>query len=266
MQSLRTTARPTMRFLAMAATLAAGATAIVAGGCTGWPESVQEKRAFGDARLQAMRQRLVGAQSFSFAADEYHLRSGGGEGNEASEELGKRDLAREVAVRRPDAAWFGSRGDRGDQVWYSASTLTTISDREKSWSQVELPGDLDRALGEIGDRINLLRPMTDLLSGALWDADLAPERSGGWVSLETIGKKKCDRVVYSQKRVDWQLWIEEGASALPCQLMLVYKTEPGRARSTLVFRDWNFAAAPSAERFTAAIPEGYAPRLASRPQ
>ncbi len=99
--------------------------------------------------------------------------------------------------------------------------------------------------------------MTDLLSGALWDAELAPERAGGWVSIETIGKKKCDRLVYSQKRVDWQLWIEEGASALPCQLMLVYKNEPGPARSTLVFRDWNLAADSPATRFRPVIPQGY---------
>ncbi len=99
--------------------------------------------------------------------------------------------------------------------------------------------------------------MTDLLSGALWDAGLAPERAGGWVAIETIGKRTCDRLVYSQKSVDWQLWIEEGPNALPCQLMLVYKLEPGPARSTLIFRDWNLAAGSPATRFRPVIPQGY---------
>ncbi len=227
------------------------------GGCSGWPETVQEKRAFGDARLRAFREHLASAPDFTFTADEYHLRSPGGQKLQEIAELAKRDLVREVAVRRPNAAWFGARGDRKEQVWYSESTLTRISDDEKSWTQEEIPGDLDLALGAIGERIDLLRPMTDLLSGALWDDALAPERSGGWVSIETIGKKKCDRLVYSQERVDWQLWIEEGKRALPCQIMLVYKNEPGPARSTLVFRDWNFAADASAERFKATIPAGY---------
>jgi hypothetical protein len=267
---LRAGARQAAATLVTTAVLAAG---LVAGGCRGWPESVQEKRAFGDARLQAMRQRLAGAQSVSFAADEYHLRRDPNDPslpNAASDELAKRDLVREVALRRPDAAWFGSRGDRTERVWYAASTLTRISDDEKSWAEREVPGDLDLALSEIGERIDLLRPMTDLLSGALWDADLAPELSGGWVSIETIGKRKCDRLVYSQDRVDWQIWIEEGKSALPCQLMLVYKLEPGPARSTLVFRDWNFKPAFAAEHFLPAIPLGYErregiePRVAAR--
>lgn len=272
MQSWRTTVRPTVRFLAMAAPVAfvaAAAAGIVAGGCTGWPQTVQEKRAFGDARLQAMGERLAGLQNFSFAADEYHLRSDPGRPNDSSQpndpgqpnaaggELRKRDLVREVALRRPDAAWFGSRGDRGDQVWYAASTLTRVSDNEKRWSETPAPGNLDAALREIAAGNDLLRPMTDLLSGALWDAELAPELSGGWVAIETIGKKKCDRLVYSQKSVDYQIWIEEGASALPCQLMLVYKLEPGPARSTLVFRDWNLTADSPAERFHPEIPESY---------
>lgn len=243
----------------LAAVLAA---AILAGGCTGWPQTVQEKRAFGDARLKAMGERLGGLQDFSFTAEEYHLRSEPNPSLAPGGELTRRDLVREVVVRRPDAAWFGSRGDRGDrgeQIWYETATLTLVSDREKSWAEAQVPGRLDDALDEIGARIELLQPMTDLLSGALWDAGVAPDRSGGWVSIETIGKKKCDRLVYSQKAVDWQIWIEEGASALPCQLMLVYKSEPGPARSTLIFRDWKLAASSPAGRFQPAVPEGYRP-------
>ena len=76
MQSGRTTVRPTVRFLAMAAAVAIlAAVGIGAGGCRGWPQSVQEKRAYGDARLKAMGERLAGLQSFTFTADEYHLRS-----------------------------------------------------------------------------------------------------------------------------------------------------------------------------------------------
>jgi hypothetical protein len=256
------------------AIVAAAVAGIVAGGCRGWPQTVQEKRAYGDARLKAMGERLAGLQNFSFVADEYHLRSDPGapgapgdpgqpgqpaDPGAAGRELRKRDLVREVVIRRPDAAWFGSRGDRGDQVWYSASTLTLASSGDETWAVAQLPGSLDEAVPDVGDRIELLRPLTDLLSGALWDAALAPERAGGWVSIETIGKRNCDRVVYSQKSVDWQLWIEEGASALPCQLMLVYKLEPGPARSTLVFRDWNLAADAPAGLFQPAIPAGFRP-------
>jgi len=242
------------------------AVGIVSGGCRGWPQSVQEKRAYGDARLKAMGERLAGLQSFTFTADEYHLRSESSPPGQPSPltatsgaggELLRRDLVREVAFRRPDAAWFGGRGDRGDQVWYTASTLTLATDRDRTWAEAPVPGSVDAALDDIGARIELLRPMTDLLSGALWDAGLAPERAGGWVAIETIGKRTCDRLVYSQKSVDWQLWIEEGPNALPCQLMLVYKLEPGPARSTLIFRDWNLAAGSPATRFRPAIPQGY---------
>ncbi len=274
MQSRRTTVRATVSFLARAvpvAIAAAAAAGILAGGCRGWPQTVQEKRAYGDARLKAMGERLAGLQSFSFVADEYHLRSEPGGPGDSSEpgqpnvpngesgELFRRDLVREVVVRRPDAAFFGAQGDRGDRVWYAASTLTLASDRDKTWAEAPVPGSFDAALGEFGARIELLQPMTDLLSGALWDADVASDRGGGWVSIETIGKKLCDRVVYSQKGVDWQLWIEDGPNALPCQLMLVYKLEPGPARSTLVFRDWNLAAVAPSGRFQPAVPEGYRP-------
>ena len=245
--------------------------AVVVGGCTGQPKppvpepaapkageptaaatkAVAPDRAKGDEILKAMSTLLAETQNFTFATDEVHKRSG------ANGQPVERKFSRELAVRRPDAVWFRSQGDREGQVWYADKKLTVVSDKNKTWAQAEVPATLDEAMDDIAARFDILMPMADLLYSSPWDAYMSAESTGGWMGVETIGGKQCHHIAYSQPVVDWELWIAEGAEALPCRLAIVYKNEPGPPRSDILFRDWNRAANSPADRFVAAIPQGY---------
>ena len=62
---------------------------------------------------------------------------------------------------------------------------------------------------------------------------------------------------YTQPVVDWQIWLTQDSRALPCQIEITYKTEPGRPFTRVVFHDWNPGVHVSGDTFSAKVPDGY---------
>jgi hypothetical protein len=56
--------------------------------------------------------------------------------------------------------------------------------------------------------------------------------------------------------VDWQIWIEMGASPIPRKYVITSKTVSGAPQYTLRIKDWKADAQISADAFTFTPPQG----------
>jgi hypothetical protein len=51
----------------------------------------------------------------------------------------------------------------------------------------------------------------------------------------------CEHLVFTQDRIDWQIWIENGARPVPRKFVITYKDEPDSPQYTAIFSNWDFA-------------------------
>jgi len=46
-------------------------------------------------------------------------------------------------------------------------------------------------------------------------------------------------LAFTQKEIDWQIWIEEGPRPLPRKLLITYKNEPLSPQYTAILSGWD---------------------------
>jgi hypothetical protein len=213
------------------------------------PEAASAK---GDALLRRMSQTLAATHTFAFTAEEIRerVRAGGARVEDR--------FSRRIIVRRPNAlAFTDSGGGHDTAAWYDGSHVTLVSNRDKAWARGPMPPTLDEAMDFVSSEYAIQLPIADLLYSTPYDALMTKDTKGGWVDTVKIGELTCDHLSYTQPVVDWQLWLTQDDRALPCQVEITYKSEPGRPFTRVVFHDWNPGVPVSNDTFSAKVPDGY---------
>jgi hypothetical protein len=62
-------------------------------------------------------------------------------------------------------------------------------------------------------------------------------------------------LAFSQATIDWEIWIEDGARAVPAKLLIVYKNQDGSPHFAALLSKWELASLPD-ELFTFEVPAG----------
>lgn len=96
---------------------------------------------------------------------------------------------------------------------------------------------MDQAVDQFGIAMPLedfLRsnPARDLLSKVEAGRDIGP--------VDVLGVP-CEHLSFSQGDIDWQVWVERGARAVPKKFVITYKDEPGTPQFTAIFLKWDFS-------------------------
>lgn len=187
----------------------------------------EEARAKGDALLKEMSRNLSAMQTFAYTADERRQNAGA---------KAERKATRQVIVRRPNNLVFTGKGDRGETAgWYDGKQITLVSHRDKVWARGPMPPTLDEALDYLSAEYDVPMPTADLLYSSPYDAFMTKDTTGGWVDTQTIGDRTCEHLAYQQPVVDWEIWLTTDR-ALPCQLKVTYKENPGQPSTTVTYR------------------------------
>lgn len=222
-------------------------------GCRGSePATPEDALAKGKDMVRSMSDQIAAAKEFTFSTDEVHerIRSGGGKDTLS--------YSRDVAVRRPDRAWFRTKGtDRDSETWYDGDSLTIVGHRNKVWAKVGVPSSLDETMDYMAVEYDLALPWGDLLYSSPYDAVIDEETTGGWQGVEKLGNRSCNHLAFQADVVDWEIWITDGEKSLPCQLLIIYKEHPERPTTRVTFRDLNPAPQLGDDRFTAVVPSGF---------
>jgi hypothetical protein len=222
----------------------------ILGGCAEQTRSRMDIDPLTDQALRKMGATIGGARSFSFhsvATMEELIDTGQ-----------MAEFSREVrfVVRRPDRLRAeGHEGDHALTLWYEGKTLTVFEKVSNTCASVQVPGRLDAMLDNVADKHGLTFPLSDLLFSDPYKVLTADAHMGRYVGLEKADGAECHHLLFTQERIDWQIWIDAGDKAVPRKFSIDYKNAPGRPQFTAVLSDWNLSAQASEDQFKPIVPK-----------
>jgi len=163
----------------------------------------------------------------------------------------------EVSVRRPDRAFVEYQSDIGSKrLWYDGKRITMYDAAENSFASTSAPRKLDAAVDQLLESNGFQPPLSDFLYGNPYGVLSKQAQLGAYLGLHDAGGHRCHHLAFADKTIDWQIWIEDGAQALPRKLVVTYKLLPGSPQFEALFTDWNLKEQFADAVFTPTIPSG----------
>jgi hypothetical protein len=163
----------------------------------------------------------------------------------------------DLYVQRPNRLFVETRLDDGRwrQLWYDGETLA-IAERSKNvHAQVKAPPTLDAVLDLMEGRLKEPVPISDLLYGDLRPLDQRALEADV-VGESTVTGRLCRHLAFRGERVDWQLWVEQGATPFVRKLAVTYREEPGTPQYVASIDVWETPESFGDDRFRFVVPAG----------
>jgi hypothetical protein len=162
-----------------------------------------------------------------------------------------------LTFRRPDKAYAEFNGDLNDRrVWYTGEDVTVLDVDKKFYGRLPVPGNIDDAMDKLMVEYGFTLPLSDVVVSDPYKAFVTNVAAGVVIGDSTVNGQSCKHLAFVEKFIDWQIWISNGREALPCKLVITYKTIPGGPQYSAVFSDWDLNPAINASVFTPVLPEG----------
>lgn len=147
----------------------------------------------------------------------------------------------ELKVRRPDRMRAEINGDRRKQtMFYDGSTFTVHDLDTNYFASFNAPPTL-KELAEVAEnRYGIDLPLADLFA---WGTEQSDSLLKSAVDLgpSTVKGTPCRHYAFRQNDVDWQVWIQDGATPLPRRLVITTSGERSEPEHDVVM-SWNLAA------------------------
>lgn len=152
----------------------------------------------------------------------------------------------DIRVRRPNGFRIDVDSSQTQRsIYYDGRTVTIMAPRVGYYATFPAAPTIRETLTRAADRFGLEMPLSDLMTFGS-DSEVAQRLTSAFrVGTEVIGGQTCEQYAMRQEGVDWQIWIREGAQALPCKIVITTTDDPSMPQYSAVFT-WrpqeNFAA------------------------
>jgi len=147
-----------------------------------------------------------------------------------------------LSVQRPNKLFAKRRGDLTDQVfYYDGKTLSLYNPNEKVYATVPAPGTIEAMLDFARDSLDLVAPASDLVYRNAYEILIEDVTVGFVVGKAVIDGVRCDHLAFRKPDVDFQIWIQEGATPLPRKFVITSKRVAGVPEFGMVLTNWNGA-------------------------
>lgn len=204
-----------------------------------------------DKLLKSMSATLASAKTLGFSADinfDQLLASG--------QQIQYGGAAR-VMLKRPGMVYAEYAGDlNAKKVWYTDGELTVLDLNTNFYGKLPVPSTLDEAMDNLITQYGFTLPLSDVLVSDPYNAFISNVWAGVVIGDSKINGQSCKHLAFVEKFIDWQIWISEGAQALPCKLVITYKTMPGGPQYAAEFYDWAINPTFDVSAFKPVLPEG----------
>jgi hypothetical protein len=148
----------------------------------------------------------------------------------------------EAVVRRPDKLWIETRGDVFyKRFWYDGSSVAVMSLEENFYAITKAPSKIDAALDEIMEKYGVTTPVVDFLLSSPYDALTKDVTGAVYAGLHKVDGVECHHLAFTQDKLDWQIWIEDGKRMVPRKFVVTYKSAPGSPETVTIFKNWDFS-------------------------
>ena len=197
-----------------------------------------------DELLHKMADALGKAKSFQFDAD--HVLEVVTNDGETLQFV----AASHVAVKRPNQLRSDRVGAIADAtLYYDGKNITIHGKRTNLYATAAAPPTIDAAIDFARDELGLEAPAADLIYSDAYTGLMEDVVSGTYVGLEPVGNRMCHHLAYRGQETDWQIWVEDGARALPCRYVIRSKNVKGAPTFQVAFDNWKLAPALAANYF-----------------
>lgn len=163
----------------------------------------------------------------------------------------------DIYLQRPNRLFADVHLDDGRrrQFWYDGATLA-IAERSKNvHTRVKAPPTLDGMLDMLEGLFNEAFPLSDILY-----SDLGPleQRAleADLVGESLVGGRRCRHLSFRGETVDWQIWVEQGATPFIRKLAITYRQEPGTPQFVATLNAWETPKRFRQDLFKFVVPAG----------
>jgi hypothetical protein len=188
-----------------------------------------------DVLLRRMGDYLAQAQFYSVSAEVWQdIRLGSGQLVQAGRTI-------DLQVRRPDrfhAEVRSARRNRG--LFYDGKSITLLDRSQNFYGSITAPATLDAALDTATERFGITVPLEDIIVSDSYQGMMGKVEAGAHLGDVKVLGVPCEHLAYSMEKVDWQIWIEQGARPVPRKIVITYKDEEGSPEYTAILSNWDF--------------------------
>jgi len=188
-----------------------------------------------DELLRRMSDYLAQAQFFSVSAEVWQdIQLGSGQQVQAGRTI-------DLQLRRPDqfhAEVHSTRHNRG--LYYDGKSITLLNRVQNFYGSIDAPATLDEALDAANEHFGITLPLEDIIVSDPYKSAMCKVVSGIYLGPVTVLGVSCDHLAFSMGKVDWQIWIEQGARPVPRKIVITYKDEAGTPEYVAILSNWDF--------------------------
>lgn len=188
-----------------------------------------------DVLLKRMGDYLGQAQFFSVSAEVWQdIQLASGQRIQAGRTI-------ELQVRRPNrlrAEVHSARRNR--ELIYDGKGITLCNRAQNYYGTAHASGSLDEAMDVASEKFGITMPLEDFIRSDPHKDLLEKATSGADIGPSTVLGVPCEHLAFTQDNIDWQIWIEDGAQAVPRKFVITYKDEPDSPQYTAIFSKWDF--------------------------
>lgn len=170
----------------------------------------------------------------------------------------------EFRVRRPDHMRIDSAmGQTRRSFYYDGREATLFGERTGYYASAAAPPTIRELLDVLAQRYGIDVPLADLFVWGTDPDEVSRLKSAIWAGVDRFGERVCDHYAFQEEAAEWQVWIDRGAGALPCRLVITSLSDPSQPQYMADFA-WtpSEAFADTIFRFT---PPANAYRISFRP-
>ena len=156
----------------------------------------------------------------------------------------------QMKLNRPDKLRIRRTGGYADvELVYDGKMLSLYGNNAKSYVQTDAAGTVDEVINTLQTHTGAAMPGTDLLLANSYDELMANVIDAEHVGLGVVDGVECEHLAFRGTDVDWQIWIETGARAVPRKYVITSKTVAGAPQYTLRIKEWKTDAIADADAF-----------------
>jgi len=162
-----------------------------------------------------------------------------------------------ILIERPSRFHATRKGRFADaELIFDGSKLTVYGKTAKAYFQKDVAGTIDQAIPALERELGLSLPGADLLLSNPYAVLTAGVTSSGYHGIAPIGGVPAHHLSFRTPRVDWQIWVKDGAEPLPLKYVITTKWLTGAPQYSVELSHWNTKPVIASDRFKFAVPQG----------
>ena len=162
-----------------------------------------------------------------------------------------------LLIERPARFHATRKGRFADaELIFDGNKLTVYGKTVKAYFQKDVAGTIDQAIPALEREIGLSLPGADLLLSNPYAVLTAGVTSSGYHGIALIRGVPAHHLSFRTPKVDWQIWVKDGAEPLPLKYVITTKWLTGAPQYSVELSHWNTKPVIAADRFKFVVPPG----------